>query len=151
MLKQESRYGGVIRPSIKLTVSLVMLATVYFVAINVLQLIPAYSFTVNTLTQAGAGTIAIVLMLFFGQQVAVGIRNIWKANPELFDIAFCLIQVLVVAIAYISFHKVIDLVFSGWSWAYVVALFAIALVPGIKAGITVINSIDKWFESKSHV
>lgn len=147
MLTLKSRYGEIIKPSIKLVISLVLLGVISVIAINVLQLIPGF-FELTAFTEMGMGLIAITLVLFFGQHIANGIRNAWKSNPELFELTYNLIQVLAVAIAYVAFQRVIEIVFPSWNWAYSVTLLAIALIPGIRAGITLVSSIDKWFDRK---
>ncbi len=151
MLSLKNRYGGIIKPSIKLAMSLVLLGVITVTAVNVLELIPWSSSVVTGLTEVSMGIAAIVLLLFHGQQISDGIRNAWKSNPELFEITYSLIQVLAVAIAYMAFRSAVNLLFPGWYWAYSVGLLAIALIPGIKASVTIVNSIDKWYDGKKRL
>ncbi len=151
MLSLKNRYGGIIKPSIKLAMSLVLLGVITVTAVNVLELIPWSSSVVTGLTEVSMGIAAIVLLLFYGQQISDGIRNAWKSNPELFEITYYLIQVLAVAIAYVAFRSAVNLLFPGWYWAYSVGLLAIALIPGIKAAVTIVNSVDKWYDGKKRL
>ncbi len=146
MLSLKSRYGEIVKPSIKLAVSLILLGVIASISASVLGLIPVNSFVVLASTEMGMGIITISLVLLFGQQIANGLRNRWKSNPELFEITYNLIQVLPVVIAYVSFQKIVYFVFPGWLWVYSVTLFALALIPVTRASVKLITNIDKWFD-----
>ncbi len=148
MLSQTNRYGVVVRPAIKLAISLIMVSVVGSLILSILDIIPRSSFAITAMAEMGIGFVAMLIVLFFGTELSIGLKRAFKSYPELFVIAYSLVQVLAIGIAYISFRGVFDPILAEWNWAYSLIFLAIALIPGIRAGIMLINSVDKWIDSR---
>lgn len=149
MLRQKSRFVDVIKPSVRLVVSLIILAIIGSITISVLEAIPSGSVPAAALTEMSVGMIAIVLMLLFGEEIASSIRSTFRANPEFFSITFSMIQVLAVVLGYFTFDRIFQFVFTEWFWTYDPVFLALALIPASKAGATMVRSIDKWIDRKN--
>lgn len=148
MLSQRSRYVDVAKPAIKLTVSLIVVSIIGSIILNILDSIPRLSFTITAMANMGIGFVMILVVLFFGMELSIAVKRAFKSYPELFTIAYSLVQLLAIWIAYTSFSRVFDLVLLEWSWAYSLSLLGIALIPGVRAGVTLIKSVDKWIDHR---
>ncbi len=146
MLSQRSRYGDIVKPAIKLTIALILMGVVGSVTLNILETIPRSSLMITTLVNMGIGFIAILVVLYFGTELSIAVKRSFKSYPELFTISYSLVQLLAVWIAYASFNGIFNLMLPEWSWAYSATFLALALLPAIRASITLINSVDKWID-----
>ncbi len=148
MLSQNSRYGDIIKPAVKLVASLIMLGLTGAFVINVLESIPRLSFLATALTEMVVGMAAAIIVIFLGEQLSIGVKHAFRPYPELFSITYSLIQVLAIVVVYFALQPIFNFLFADWYWAYSVTFVVIALVPGLKAGLTIINSIDKWLDKE---
>ncbi len=146
VLTQRCRYNGIAKLSIKLTVSLVVVGIIGSLILNIVNTIPSSFFVISALAQAGIGFVAILILLHFGTQISVAVRRTFDSRPELFTIAYSLVHLLVVLIAYAAFRNVFNLFIALPDWAYSLAFLGIGTIPGIKIATTIINSIDNWID-----
>ena len=146
MLSQTARYRDIVKPAVKLTVSLVVVGIIGSLILNIVNTIPGSFFTISALVQTGIGFVAILILLHFGTQISVAMKRAFDSRPEVFMIAYSLVHLLAVLIAYASFRDVFNLFVALPDWAYSLAFVGIGIIPGIKIATTIINSVDKWID-----
>lgn len=86
MLANRSRYGDIIKPIVKMVISLIVLGIVSSILLDILafrSITPGSPFTMGAVASLYMGLVMIAVVLFFGKELSSNVKSAFPSYREL--------------------------------------------------------------------
>jgi len=145
----ESDVRELIRPVVKLVVSLIILgvigAIVHYLP-GLYTKIPGIPVTIAAFAEAVIAIFVILVVLNFDREISPRVAKLLPDFPESEMVVHNIILLLAIIIAYGSFKNAVYPFLSETPWLYSIIFLCIAIIPTYRIAVTLFGNIEKITE-----
>jgi uncharacterized membrane protein len=142
-----SKLDKIYPPIIKLVVSFIILGVINAVLVRlpgVDIIIPGLPIMMPDIISAVIGILMVGVMVKFGYEIYLTIKNILPSFPEVAIIVLNLAYIGAIGIAYVYFAGITYPFLRGVRWVYSLLFLAISILPAVNIARALLGSIDRW-------
>ncbi len=109
---------------------------------GITQNVPSTSLTMSSLVTVTLGLIATVVVLKFGTKLSNAIGDVYSSIKNYTPLLAFFFQVVAVWILYNACRAISRPLFTSVPWAYPLAFLALAMIPTIRAVVSVVRALE---------
>ena len=130
---------------IRLLAGIIVLIVVQSIILGfpgITQTVPGTSYSVVSLALFTVGLVVAAIVLKYGTQLASAVSDAYKAYRSYAPILAWIFQLMALYILYTVSKTLVSGFFANTPWAYPLIFLAMALIPTVRAVVTVVHALE---------